>query len=289
MLKRSGIALLLSMTMLLVSCGQVISNAKKDFARDLSDAILQHNEPETVKQALPAYLVLIDSMVRGDDRNIDLLISASKLYGSYTSVFVEDEQRKRLLSDRAFTYAHRALCLRAGQENVTACNLHKASYASFEAALNKFTKNDVDVLFTLGSAWAGKLQANSADWNAVAELPKVKAVIQRVLKLDANWSNGDVHLYMGVMESLLPPAMGGKPDKARKHFESALKISKRSNSMALLFYAEKYARLMFDQKLHDDLLKELLALKAEKTASKLIDAIAKAKARELLDSSADYF
>lgn len=281
--------LLLCSSLLLGSCAQLVSNAKQEFAEDLSQAILQHNEPETVKQALPSYLVLVDSMVKGDDRNIELLISASKLYGSYTSVFVEPGDRKKTLADRSFAYAHRALCLHVGQQNVTACNLHKSSYASFEASLKKFTVKDVDVLFTLGSAWAGKLQANSGDWNAVAELPKVKAVIRRVLELDHDWSNGDAQLYMGVMESLLPPAMGGKPDKARSHFEKALKISKRTSSMALLMYAEKYARLVFDRKLHDTLLEELLALKPEKTSSKLIDAIAKARAKELLAGSDDYF
>ena len=279
----------IGLSVMLSGCGQLISNAKQAFAEDLSAAILQHDEPETVRQALPSYLVLVDSMVRGDDRNVALLLSASNLYSSYVGVFVEDAERKKRLSERAFLYAHRALCLRAGQDNVTACNLHKESYATFERSLQKFTTEDVELLFTLGAAWAGKVQANSADWNAVAELPKVRAVIERVLVLDEHYSNGDVHLYMGVMESLLPPAMGGKPDVARAHFEKALEISSRSNSMALLFYAEKYARLVFDRELHDELLGELLALDPADTQSKLIDAIAKAKANELLAGADEYF
>lgn len=274
---------------LLAGCGQLISNAKQEFADDLSSAMLQHNEPETIRQAMPSYLVLVDSMVRGDDRNIPLLLSASKLYGAYTSVFVESPERKKILAERAFTYAHRALCLRVGEANVAACNLHKSSYATFEIALADFKPADVDVLFALGAAWAGKLEANSADWNAVAELPKVKAVFTRLLTLDENYSNGDVHLYLGVMESLLPPAMGGKPDVAKAHFELALRISGRTNSMALLLYAEKYARLLFDRELHDRLLQELLAMSADETPSKLIHTIAQARAKTLLAESDDYF
>lgn len=284
-----SITLLLMTLLLLSGCGQLISNAKQEFAEDISASILQHDEPETVKQALPSFLLLVDSMVHGDDTNIDLLISASKLYGSYASVFVEEEKRKHKLAQRAFVYAHRALCLYVGSTNIAACDIGQSSYARFEQSLQKFKKEDVKVLFAFGSAWAGLIQANSSDWNAVAELPKARAVIERVLQLDETFSNGDVHLYMGVMQSLLPPAMGGKPEVAREHFEKALKISGRTNSMALLLYAEKYAKLVFDRELHDRLLKELMALKPERTPSKLIDAIAKARAQKLLADADDYF
>ncbi len=273
----------------LSACGQLVSNAKKEFADDLSAAIIQHDEPETVKQALPAYLILIDSMVRGDDENIGLLISASRLYASYASVFVEQPERKKKLSQRAFVYAHRALCLHVGNTNVAACNLKQSSYARYEDALKKFKLEDIDVLFTLGSAWAGVVQANSSDWNAVAELPKVKATIERVLALNPDYSHGDVHGYMGVMQSLLPPAMGGKPELAKQHFENALAVSDRKNPMALLMYAEKYARLVFDRELHDTLLKELLELDPADTPSRLITVIAQTRARTLLAQADDYF
>ena len=145
------------------------------------------------------------------------------------------------------------------------------------------------MLFALGSAWAGRIQANSSDWNAVAELPKVKSVIARVLVLDESISNGDAHLYMAVMESFLPPAMGGKPDVAKTHFESALKISDGKNLMALLLYAEKYARLIFDKELHDSLLNRLLETKINESDMTLINTIARAKAKILLGESNDYF
>ena len=47
---------------------------------------------------------------------------------------------------------------------------------------------------------------------------------------------------MAVMESLLPPTLGGKPDLAKKHFERAIEISAGTNLMAKVLYAEKYAR-----------------------------------------------
>lgn len=277
--------LIVTLLMTLSACGSLISSAKKEFAEDLSATILSHDEPETVKQAIPTYLILLSSLIRGDQDNVDLLISGSRLYGSYASVFVEDRERKIRLSKRAFAYAEHAVCIQLPKS----CATKTMSYHEFEQIIKGFKKEDAPVLFAYGTAWAGLIQANSADWNAVAELPKAKAIIARVLQLDETISNGDAHLYMGVMESLLPPAMGGKPEVAKKHFERALKISKRKNLMAFLLYAEKYARLLFDRELHDKLLNELLAVNVRNSKTLLIDTIARDKAKELLVSADDYF
>ncbi|MGD2160213.1 MAG: TRAP transporter TatT component family protein [Gammaproteobacteria bacterium] len=266
-------------------CGQLVSNAKQEFAEDLSATMLEQNDPETVKQAVPAYLILVSSMIKGDPDNVELLISGSKLYGAYASVFVEERERKMRLSALSLDYAEHAFCI----YKPAACNFRELSYYEFEQVLKQFNKEDVPVLFALGSAWAGWLQANSADWNAVAELPRIKAIIQRVLELDPLINNGDAYLYMAVMDSFLPPAMGGKPELAKKNFEQAIKVSDGENLMAKLLYAEKYARLVFDQALHDRLLKEVIDAKLENNESTLINSIAQYKARILLDQSNEYF
>ncbi len=276
---------LLYLCLQLGACGSMVSSAKKDFAKDLSATILEFNDAETVRQAIPAYLLLISSMIRGDSDNAELLVSGSKLYAAYASVFVEDVTRKAILSNRAFEYAEQALCL---QRPLT-CNTRNLSFYEFERLLQTMEKSDADTLFAYGSAWGGLIEAKRADWNVIAELPKVKSILQRVLELDESVSNGDAHLYMGVMESLLPPAMGGKIDIARQHYEKALKISNRSNLMAMVMYAEKYARLIFDKSLHDQLLNEVLDADQDQkqTESALLNSIAKQKARELL--AEDYF
>jgi len=271
--------------LILSGCGQLVSNAKQEFAEDLSATMLQQNDPETVKQAVPAYLILVSSMIKGDPDNVELLISGSKLYGAYASVFVEDRGRKKRLSTISFDYAHHAFCV----HKPAACNIRELSYYEFEQSLTKFNKEDVDVLFALGSAWAGWLQANSADWNAVAELPRIKAIIQRVLELDPAINNGDAYLYMAVMQSFLPPAMGGKPELAKNNFEQAIKVSNGSNLMAKLLYAEKYARLVFDQELHDKLLKEVINASIQNDELTLINSIAQHKAELLLAQSDEYF
>lgn len=278
-------AILLLAAVTLSACGQLISSAKREFAQDLSATVLEQDDPETVRQAVPAYLILVSSMIRGDPDNVGLLVSGSRLYGSYASVFVEDSGRKQKLSDRSFEYARRAFC----QRRPGLCHFRELSYFEFEQALTSINVTEVDVLFALGSSWAGWIQAYSSDWNAVAELPRVKAVIQRVLELDETVSNGDAHMYMAVMQSFLPPAMGGKPELAKKHFERAISISQQSNLMAMLLYAQKYARLVFDRELHDRLLQQVIDAKIDVAELRLINSIAKARASELLAESNEYF
>lgn len=271
--------------LVLSGCGQLVSNAKQEFAQDLAATIAEHDDPETIQQALPAYMVLVSSMIRSDPDNIDLLITGSTLYSAYASVFVENKQRKRMLAQRAYDYASHALCIR----KVSTCDARQQSYHHYEQLLKQFGKEDVAILFSYSSAWAGLIQASSSDWNAVAELPRVKASLERVIKLDETVSNGDAHVYMGVLESLLPPTMGGKSDLAKKHFEKAIKISKNTNQMAKVLYAEKYARLIFDRELHDTLLREVAAADIGESKHRLVDVIAQQRAQKLLASASDYF
>ena len=282
---RPKFAASIMLLLMLSGCGQMVSNAKKEFAQDISATILDYDDSETIRQAAPAYMVLVSSMIRSDPDNVDLLMSGASLYGAYASIFVENKDRQRVLSSRAFEYASHAVCV----TRPAVCEMRKNSYHQFELALGQFNKQDADVLFSLGSAWSGLIQASSSDWNAVAELPRAKAVIARVLQLDETNHNGDAHIYMGVMQSLLPETMGGKPELAKAHFEKAIKISTGINLMARLMYAEKYARLVFDRELHDRLLNEILDADISKSANRLIDVVVQERARKLLANADDYF
>ncbi|MBU0769042.1 MAG: TRAP transporter TatT component family protein, partial [Proteobacteria bacterium] len=50
-----------------------------------------------------------------------------------------------------------------------------------------------------------------------------------------------------------------------------------------------YARLMFDQKLHDRLLNEVLEAKTDVSGYTLGNTLAQQRARELMKSGEDYF
>ena len=112
--------------------------------------------------------------------------------------------------------------------------------------------------------------------------------MERVIELDENHENGGPHLYMGGMETLLPSSMGGKPEEGRVHFEKAIEIND-AYLMTKVIYAQQYARLMFDQELHNRLLNEVLLAEPVVEGMTLTNLIAQERAKDLLASSKDYF
>ncbi len=267
------------------SCGRVISNAKLEFSKDLTATILEFDDPETIKKGVPAYLILVSSMIKSDPENPDLLEAGAQLYGAYASGFTDTAGSRKVLANRAFDYTSRAMCLRRSGF----CDVSSLSYFEYEKLLNTVDETQAGHLFIYASSWASVIEANSSDWNAIAELPKVKTSIQRVLVLDETVNNGNAHLYMAVMESLLPPSLGGKPEIAKNHFDRAIEISHGTNLMAKVLYAEKYARLIFDRELHDELLKQVVASDIGENNQILINTLAKQKAEVLLQDADDYF
>lgn len=271
--------------LLLSGCSFFISSATVDMTENLSQAILNNNDLATVEAGGPAYLLMVDSLLYRNPDNEPLLRGASNIYTSYTTFFVKDKARAKKLTEKALSYALRAICIRRPKT----CRFREVNFQEFKNTLLPLEIKDVPDLFTLGSAWSAWIQMHREDWNAVAEISRVEAIMKRVIELDEFYQDGGAHLYLGVLETFLPPALGGKPDVGRRHFERALEISKDKNLMVKVLYAQHYARLMFDQKLHDRLLNEVLEAKTDVSGYTLGNTLAQQRARELLISGKDYF
>ena len=137
--------------------------------------------------------------------------------------------------------------------------------------------------------YARQFGADEEDWGAVAELPWLQAALERALALDETYQRGAIHGYLGILDSLRPAALGGKPDEARAHFERAIELSGGQDLSIKVEYARRYARLVFDQELHDRLLMEVLSSPTEAHQYTLFNALAKKEAEGLLATSKEYF
>lgn len=258
-----------------------------DVANGLTNAILNQDDPQTVEDGGPAYLILIDGLIQGDPDNAGRLLAGAKLYGAYTSMFVKEQARHTRMMNRARDYSRRAIC----EEYEDFCKVIDSPFEVFNAGLmNEFDdEDDVPMLHTFAVIWAGYIKANKGDWSAIADLAKVKACVQRVIDLDEKFDNGSAHLYMALLNTLLPKALGGKPELAKKSFDRAIELSKGRNLMIKVHYAERYARLVFDQELHDGLLNEVINGEVNAPRLTLVNTLAKKKAKALLKSGKEYF
>lgn len=288
MCRARTIAVAILLAMLASGCASIVQKASRNFAENLGAAVLDSEDPATVRDGLPAYLLLLDSLITGqkagEPRNAPLLLAAAGLNSAYAGNFIgDDKPRAMRLARKALGYARRATCL-ADAALCAALDADPEAFASVVAA-----SGDTELMYTLAGSWAGYLQAHSEQWEAIADLPKIDSLLQRVVALDPDHDRGQVHVYLGVLNSLRPEAVGGKPEAGRRHFERAIEISGGRNLYAKTLFAEYYARLVFDQALHDRLLGEVLEADPVAPGFTLTNTLAQDRARKLLESGKDYF
>ncbi len=263
----------------------LINRAVDNAADNLTSAILNQDDPETVRDGAPAYLLLMDSLVEGSPDNSDILQAAASLYAAYAAVFVIDEERAARLADRAFGYAERGLCA----ARKVGCGLAGLSFEEITGRLGDFGRSDVAPLYTFAVAWLVYIRTHAADWTAVADLPKVEAVLNRILVLDESFERGSAHAFLGVLQTLRPPALGGQPEAAKENFERAIAISNGRDLSVKVEYARSYARLLYERELHDRLLTEVIEADPREPGLTLMNTLAQRDAAELLASADDYF
>ena len=272
-------------TLMLTGCMSMISNFTAGFAEDLGNAILDNPDLEMVREGAPAYLLLIDALLAKSPDNPTLLMQSSRLNLAYATAFVDDPDRAKLLSDKAFEEMQQAVCL----DFKNGCELRTRPFDEYENWLQARKVGEVPQLYQLGSVWAGWIQANSDDFAAIAELSRVKSLMVRVAELDETYDYGGPHLYLGVFETLLPPSLGGRPEVGRSHFEKAIEISDGKYLMTKVMFADQYARLLFNRELHDQLLDEVMAADPRVPGLTLVNTVAQRRAQELLESADAYF
>jgi hypothetical protein len=284
-MSRPSLPLLIALPLLLGGCASLMAPVTERLADNLSHAILNQDDPATVRDGAPAYLLLIDSLIEGDPDNADLLFTGARLYGAYAGAFVQEPERAGRLADRALGYAERGLCREARR----ACEAMELEFDAYSVAIADLPTADTEALYAYAVAWAGWVQARSGDWEALLALPRIRVALERVVDVDETIDGGGAHAYLGVLATLLPPSVGGRPEIGRRHFERAVELTEGRNLMFKVLFARHYARLVFDQALHDRLLGEVLESDADAPGLTLVNTLAQEQARELLAGSSDYF
>jgi hypothetical protein len=267
---------------MLSGCAGLIGSMAAD---TLSAAILNQDNPDMVAAGLPAYLLLVDGFIFQNPDDEDLLAAGAQLYSLYGSRFAPDAASGIQLTEKARRYGERAICL----AHKPACTWAGLGYDEFVSQLRDLDKRSIDYLYSYAVGWLSNLDATSSDWSAVGELPWVEAAMSRALELDENYEQGAIHGYLGILNALRPPALGGQPEVAKRHFERAIDLSEGKDLSIKVEYARRYGRLMFEQDLHERILRDVIGAPVEQEGFTLFNVLAKQEAARLLESSAEYF
>ena len=276
---------ILSVCFLFAGCGYFLEKAGQSFGNNLSSAVLNQTDPEIVRDGAPAYLLLLDSLLQGNPESPSLLSAAATLYATYGTVFADEPERAARLTSRALNYSTTAIC----GSYKPSCEWDGMLFEDYEQTLPGLKEKHADVVFSHGLASLAYIRAHSSDYAAIALLPYSEALFERYLEINDGSDDGAVHTYLGILNTLIPPALGGKAEEGREHFERAIAISGGTDLSAKVEYANGYARLLYERELHDRLLEEVLAANPEVPGSTLLNVLAQRQARVLLETADDYF
>ena len=269
----------------LSGCATLVSNAASGLAENLSSAMLNQDDPETVRAAMPSYMLLLDSFVEGSPDDPAMLGAAANLYASYGAVFADDPVRASRLTTRARKYALKAMCI----TYAASCTWREQNYEDFVVTLDGLGEQHAEAVYEYSFATLAYLRAHSADWNSLAELPQAEALVKRYLEISGDSATASAHMYLGIILTLRPPALGGKPEEAREHFEIAIAQSGGRDLGAKVEFAKGYAKLLYERELHDELINEVLEASPYADGLTLTNVLAQEEALELRAAADDYF
>ncbi len=279
------IGYVLAAACLVSGCAALSGAAASRFADSLSAAILDEEDPELVREAVPAYLILLDSLVKSDPENPSYLGAAAQLYAAYGVAFVADNQRAEILTARARAYGAQAICAADRQS----CGLDAADYDNFSQIVDQIGPDDGNALYSYCVGSLAFIRAHSNDWTAIAALPKVEHALEHLLSLKSSANAASINMYLGILSTLRPEALGGRPERGRQYFEKAIEISGGHDLSVKVEYAKGYARLMYDRDLHDRLLNEVLQAPVRQEGLTLFNTLAQRQAQQLLATAGEYF
>ena len=226
---------------------------------DIAKATARQTDTRVIREGLPAYLLLMDGMVEGWPDNAGLRLAAAQAYATFASAFVDESDRayREILLLKAKNYALRALELRGFDPP------QSSAFDRFDADLEAAGRADTPYLFWAATAWGNWINLNIGSISALAELPRVEKLIQRIIVLDEGYYYGGAHLFMGILLASKPKMAGGDLEKARSHFLRAKQLGRDQFLMADVYLAQYYATKSFDKDLYIRTLNRVLAQPAD--------------------------
>ncbi|MDJ0762030.1 MAG: TRAP transporter TatT component family protein [Myxococcota bacterium] len=257
-----------------------------------------NEEPDTqlAAEAAPSNLKLLEGMAKGAPENAEIQLAAAQMLGMYAFGFLEDStadetaqeianQRARNLYRRAREYSINAL-----EQAAAFRSAMNQDSDQFKAHLTQYDQAQVPALFWTAFSWGLYVNLSRTDIAALADLPKVMALTERIAELDERYFFGGAHMFLMVSYGSVGPSVGGDPQKAKAHFEKAWQISGGKYLMTKYLFAKYYCQQTLDEALFKKLLTEIINapndLFPEQTLS---NTLAKEKAARLLKQTQDIF
>lgn len=210
------------------------------------DVFAAEDDPELVRAAAPFSLKLMESLLAGIPAHSGLLTAAAGGFTQYSYAFVQqdaDEAEARdVLAAAALRERARRLYARARDYALRSLEARHTGFAAGlerdpKRALARLSRADAEALYwlTVASAAVASLSKDSA--HALAELPRIDALVGRLRALDPDFGDGAVHAFL-ISYEMARPGGRGAGARAREHFEHAVRLSQGQKAAPFVALAE---------------------------------------------------
>ncbi len=282
-------AWLVAATTLLGGCStsQLVARGAAPLIDSGMAAMNREADLELARASLPANLKMIDALLLADPGNTHYRIQAAMGFYGYALGFVEDDTPERAagLYRRAYEHARQAL-----EASGIPAPVLKGDPQQLDAALARLDARAVPALFWTASAWGKWIETQLDDPERLAELPRVEALMRRVLALDEQYYFGGAHIFFGAYYGGRAPMFGGDFAKSAQHFDQANRINQNQLLLVEVYRAQYLLRQMGDRAaFHAALIAVQDAPDSGNAELNLANAIARNKAGKLLAQEEQLF
>lgn len=266
---------------------KMMVNSMKPLMEKMSASVNKNDDVDMVREGLPYSLIFMDGLLEVSPDNEDILLKASEAYTGYSFAFVEDIDKKRAAK---LYLKGRGYALRVLKQNDDFREALDKPVDEFIPILKQFDEDDVPALFWTANSWLSWIGVSLDNPEALMGLPKVEAILHRILELDESYYYGSTHTILGTYHAAQPKVFGGDPKTAKYHYDKAFEISESRLLVVHLMYAKFYAYQIQDRELYVKTLEDVLSAPDDLLPEKkFVNAVVKRKAEVLLEDVDEYF
>ncbi len=285
------------------------ANSTIQVIRRASPSIQRYRDPAFAEEAIPGSIGTMEGLLEIQTGDPTLRMMIARSYSSYAFGFLEDhmEDAEFRSADEAeiegWRFRASAAYLRAREVALGGLDLwvplegglegaRQRGLDAFVAHLARFTDRETQapLLFWTAYSWARWIGLHRDDVDALADLPLVNAIVDRVNAIDATYmDHAPLALRAGLIGSA-PEQLGGRPRDAKELFDRAIQLSGRRNMMYLVIEARICAIALQDRALYQSLLEEVNQFDVDSVPdSRLQNTLAQRRARRYLQEIDNFF
>ena len=262
-----------------------------------SRAFMRESDPALAEDAFPTMIKAAEAIQLANPGNRDDATLVASLYVMYANAFLEgkafllpDEafEERLALAGRANALYLRAAALLAPFIEAAAPGALGSAVGPDDLSLSRLGRKDVPTLYWTSAAILAAFASDPMDFENAARVSGAMVLFERARSIEPDWNGGALHELAITLYGSLPADLGGDRSKAREAFELAKSATGASSPGAFVAYASSVCVPEGDADGFEQALETALGL-PDRPESALMDAIARRKARRLLDDEELYF